>query len=115
MALNITQVHWNLHTPVAFLYLEFEDLFVILGIAALANVVGRLVHREVAGVPLNILFQYIVPFAAIPFLIAFKYGKPRRYLVDFLEWHAKPRIYCGIEPDSQHRDAYLKEDEAERR
>ena len=56
-----------------------------------------------------------MPFAAIPFLIAFKYGKRRRYSVDFLEWHTKPRIYCGVEPDSQHRDAYLKEDEAERR
>ncbi|MGA9038925.1 MAG: hypothetical protein WB421_00175, partial [Terriglobales bacterium] len=28
--------------------------------------------------------QYIVPILAIPLLIAFKYGKPRRYLFDFL-------------------------------
>jgi hypothetical protein len=50
---------------------------------------------------------------AIPLLIAFKYGKPRRYLFDCLEWHTKPRIYCGIERDSQQKVMYLKEDEPE--
>ena len=46
-------------------------------------------------------------------LIAFKYGKPRRYLFDFLEWPAKPRIYCGMERDSQQKLMYLTEDEPE--
>ena len=80
-ALNITHVHRNLHTRVTFLYLEFEDAFVILGLAVFTNVCGRFLHREVAGVPLNVLLQYIVPILAIPLLIAFKYGKPRRYRV----------------------------------
>jgi hypothetical protein len=111
--LNITHVHRNLHTRVTFLYLEFEDAFVILGIAALTNVLGRFLHREIAGVPLNVFLQYVVPILAIPLLIAFKYGKPRRYLFDFLEWHTKPRIYCGIERDSQQKVMYLKEDEPE--
>ena len=39
--LNITHVHRNLHTRVTFLYLGFEDAFVILGIAALTNILGR--------------------------------------------------------------------------
>ena len=111
--LNITHVHRNLHTRVTFLYLEFEDAFVILGIAAFTNVFGRFLRREIAGVPLNVFLQYIVPVLAIPLLIAFKYGKPRRYLYDFLEWHTKPRIYCGIEPDSQQHVVYLKEDQPE--
>ena len=33
--LNITHVHRNLHTRVTFLYLEFEDAFVILGIGGI--------------------------------------------------------------------------------
>ena len=90
--LNITHVHRNLHTRVTFLYLEFEDVFVILGIAALTNVFGRFLHREIGGIPLNVFLQYVVPVLAIPSLIAFKYGKPRRYLFDFIEWHTKPRI-----------------------
>ena len=109
MALDVTQVHRNLHTRVTIMYLEFEDIFVILGLAALTNVVARFVHRDVGGIPLNVLLQYVVPIAAIPLLMVFKYGKPRRYLFDFLEWHAKARIYCGIEPDSQQTTEYLEE------
>jgi hypothetical protein len=41
------------------------------------------------------------------------HGKPRRYLFDFLEWHTKPRIYCGMEWDSQQKAMYLKEDQPE--
>ena len=109
MALDITQVHRNLHTRVTIMYLEFEDIFVILGLAALTNILARFFQRDVGGIPLNTLLQYVVPIAAIPLLMAFKYGKPRRYLFDFLEWHAKPRIYCGMEPDSQQTAEYLEE------
>ena len=51
--LNITHVHRNLHTRVTFLYLEFEDVFVILGIAALTNVFGRFLHREIPNTGLS--------------------------------------------------------------
>ena len=44
------------------------------GLAVLTNLLARFIQRELAGIPLNILFQYIVPIAAIPLLIAFKYG-----------------------------------------
>ena len=113
MALDITQVHRNLHTRVTIMYLEFEDIFVILGLAALTNVLARFFQRDVGGIPLNVLLQYVVPIAAIPLLIVFKYGKPRRYLFDFLEWHAKPRIYCGMEPDSQQTTEYYLEEGGE--
>jgi hypothetical protein len=109
MALDITQVHRNLHTRVTIMYLEFEDIFVILGLAALTNVLARFFQRDVGGIPLNVLLQYVVPIAAIPLLMVFKYGKPRRYLFDFFEWHARPRIYCGVEPDSQQTTEYLEE------
>jgi len=111
MALDITQVHRNLHTKVTIMYLEFEDIFVILGLAAVTNVLARFFQRDLGGIPLNVLLQYVVPIAAIPLLMVFKYDKPRRYLFDFLEWHAKPRIYCGMEPDSQQPTEYLEEGE----
>ena len=38
----------------------------ILGIAAFTNVFGRFLHRELAGIPLNVILQYIVPLLAIP-------------------------------------------------
>jgi hypothetical protein len=110
MALNITQVHRNLAQRVTFLGLEFEDLFVVLGLAAFTNIFCRFVHREIFGIPMNVFMQYIVPLLAVPFLILFKYGKPRRYLLDFIAYHAKPKVYCGLEPDVEQRDEYLQAD-----
>ena len=41
MALEVTQVHRNLHQRVTWLYLEIEDMFLILGLGVLANFIGR--------------------------------------------------------------------------
>ena len=46
MALAVTPVPRNLATKVTFLYLEFEDLFVILGLAVVMNMFGRFLQRE---------------------------------------------------------------------
>lgn len=109
MSLNVTQVHRNLQQRVTFFYLEFEDLFLVLGLAAVTNILGRFLHREIFGVPLNVFLQYVAPVLAIPLLILFKYGKPRGYLVDAISYHARPRVYCGLEPDSQQQLEYFKE------
>ena len=101
MALNISPVHRNLHTRVSWFYLEFEDWFVVIGLAAVTNVFGRWIDRNIFGIPMNVFLQYIVPVLSVPFLMLFKYGKPRGYLKDLLAWHAKPRIYCGMEPDKR--------------
>jgi hypothetical protein len=60
---------------------------------------------------MNVFLQYIVPVLSVPFLMLFKYGKPGGYLKDFLAWHTKPRIYCGLEPDSGMKLDYFKEEE----
>ena len=108
MALNVTQVHRNLAQRVTFLGLEFEDLFVVLGLAAFTNIFGRFLGREMFGIPMNVFLQYVVPVLAVPFLILFKYGKPRRYLLDFVAYYSKPKVYCGLEPDSEQDVEYLK-------
>jgi hypothetical protein len=110
MALNVTQVHRNLAQRVTFLGLEFEDLFVVLGLAALTNIFGRFLDREMFGIPMNVFLQYVVPVLTVPFLILFKYGKPRRYLLDFVAYYSKPKVYCGLEPDAQQDVEYLRPD-----
>jgi hypothetical protein len=110
MPLHVTPVHRNLQQRVTFLYLEFEDLFVVLGLAALTNVLGRFLHREILGVPMNVFLQYAVPVLAVPLLILFKYGKPRGYLSDFFSHLAKPKVYCGLEPDSEQQLEYFREE-----
>ena len=108
MSLEVTPVHRNLHQRVTFFYLEFEDLFIVIGLAAVMNVAGRFLGRDLYGIPLNIVLQYVVPIVAVPVLMLFKYGKPRGYIRDLIAWHAKPHIYCGLEPDREFTQEYLK-------
>ena len=77
MAVTVTAVPRNLATKVTFLYMEFEDLFVILGLAVVMNMFGRFLQREMFGIPMNIFLQYVVPVLSIPALIVFKYGKAK--------------------------------------
>ena len=111
MALDVTAVNRNLRTRVTFLGLEFEDLFVVLGLAALMNVLSRFVSGEVGGIPLSVFAQYGVPLAAVPLLMIFKYGRPRGFLRDLAAWHTQPRAYCALARDRQIRLAYIEEAE----
>jgi hypothetical protein len=108
MALEVTPVHRNLHQRVTFFYLEFEDLFIVVALAAVMSIVGRFLDRELYGVPLNVVLQWGVPILAIPLLMVFKYGKPRGYIQDLLVRYTKPRIYCGLEGDRQLTKEFLK-------
>jgi hypothetical protein len=105
MPLDVTPVNRNLHTRVTFMMLEFEDLFVVLGLAALMNVVSRFVSG-----PMSAYLQYGVPLGVVPLLMAFKYGKPRGYLKDLLNWYTKPRAYCAIACDRHLQGSYVKEE-----
>ena len=114
MPLNVTPVHRNLAQRVTFLGLEFEDLFVVLGLAALTNIFGRFLDRVIFGIPMNVFLQYVVPVLAVPFLILFKYGKPRRYVLDLVAYHSKPKVWCGLEPDTEQNTKYLLAEEEAR-
>ena len=76
MSLDPTPVHRNLHTKVTFLGLEFEDLILVLALAALMNLLAHFVsgNAHVFGIPLNVFMEFVVPALAVPFLILFKYG-----------------------------------------
>ena len=110
MSLQITPVNRNLQTRVTFMFLELEDLFVVLGAAAVMNVVGHFVGGEVAGMPTSIVLQYGVPLLLVPLLMAFKYGKPRGYVGDLAAWYTKPHAYCALARDREIRSPYLREE-----
>jgi hypothetical protein len=88
------------------MYLEFEDLFVVLGAAAVMNFVGG----EIAGMPMNLVLEYGVPLLVVPVLMAFKYGKPRGYVRDLALWYVRPRVYCALSRDREIRSPYLREE-----
>ncbi len=109
MAITLTPVNRNLETKVTFCYLEFEDLFAVLLVAAVMNFASRIVHGTVGGIPASILVQYGVPLSIIPLLMVFKYGKPRGYAKDLVAWHLNPRRYCGAARDRNEKTRNIQE------
>ncbi len=101
MPLEVTPFYRNLRTRVTLLGLEAEDLFAILAMAVVANILGRFLNREMFGLPMNMIMQYMVPVLSIPALMLFKYGKQRGYLLDWAMFHCKPHVYSALERDSQ--------------
>ncbi len=111
MPLDVTPFYRNLRTRVTFLGLEAEDLFAIMAIAVVANILGRFLNREMLGLPMNMVLQYIVPLLSVPALMFFKYGKQRGYLFDWIMFHAKPHVYSGLERDRELTNEYIKPEE----
>jgi len=85
-----------------------EDLFAILALAVVANILGRFLHREMFGLPMNMVLQYVVPALSIPALMLFKYGKQRGYLQDWVLFHTKPHVYSALERDRELARGYLR-------
>jgi hypothetical protein len=113
MSLDLTPVHRNLHTKVTFLGLEFEDLILVLALAALMNLAAHFVsgNAHVLGMPLNIFMEFVVPALAVPFLILFKYGRPRGYLTDLVRSLLAPKAWCALERDSELTHGYVVDEE----
>ncbi len=113
MSLDLTPVHRNLHTKVTFLGLEFEDLIFVLALAAVMNLLAHFVGGEshIFGMPLNVFMEFIVPLLAVPFLMLFKYGKPRGYLLDLVRSYTAPKGWCALERDSQLVQPYIADEE----
>ena len=114
MSLDLTPVHRNLHTKVTFLGLEFEDLILVLVLAALMNLLAHFVSGKahVFGMPLNIFMEFVVPALAVPFLILFKYGRPRGYLTDLVRSFFAPKSWCALERDSELTQPYVVDEES---
>jgi hypothetical protein len=113
MSLDLTPVHRNLHTKITFLGLEFEDLILVLALAALMNLLAHFASdtSRIFGMPLNVFMEFVVPVLTIPFLILFKYRKPRGYLTDLVRSFFAPRAWCALERDSEFTQPYIAEEE----
>jgi hypothetical protein len=109
MALDVSHIYRNLRTRVTFFGLEAEDLFLILAVAVVMNILGRFLNREMFGLPINMVLQYFVPVLSVPALMLFKYGKQRGYLLDWVLFHTKPHVYSGLERDGELNREYLKD------
>ena len=113
MALRMSPVSRNLHARITFLSLEIEDILSLALLSAIAMLVGQFFFsdRYMFFLPMNWFLMLMVLVVGVPALMLFKYGKPRRYLLDLVFWHSKPRAYCASARDTQLTAKYLKEDE----
>ena len=109
MALDVTPIYRNLRTRVTFFGLEAEDLFAILAVAVVMNICGRFLNREMFGLPMNMVLQYLVPILSVPALMLFKYGKQRGYLLDWVLFQTKAHVYSALERDRELTREYIKD------
>ena len=112
MSLQSTPIYRNLRTRVTFMGLEYEDLVVVLLIAPISFFIGSFFDRELFGIPIKLVLEWGVLVFTVIFLMTFKYGKPRGFLIDWWRYHTKPHVYCGLEPDSKIVRPYISEEEA---
>ena len=56
--------------------------------------------------------EFVVPALAVPFLILFKYGRPRGYLTDLVHSFFSPKAWCALERDAELTRSYIVEEEA---
>ena len=98
--IGISLTHWGF---------ELFDLVLIVFAIIVLGFVGRFIHRNLFGVDLSMLLQFGLPIVGAVALRLFKYGKPRRYLLDLIDFHFRPTVYCALEPDRQQTTPYLKD------
>jgi len=111
MALRTSPISRNLRTNARFLGLEVEDLFVITGIAIFFLITGQFAFpkAQIMKIPLNWFLFLLTIVLGVPFLSAFKYGKPRGYLGDYIVWFIKPKSRDCLSRDTRMREPYLKD------
>jgi hypothetical protein len=111
MPLRTSPISRNLRTNARFLGLEVEDLFVISFIAIFFLIAGQFIFpkAQVMKIPLNWFLFLLTIVIGVPFLSAFKYGKPRGYMGDFVMWYIKPKRRDCLARDTKMTEPYLKE------
>lgn len=113
MALRVSPVSRNLALKITFMFLEIEDMLALGFACALSMIAGQFLFsdRYVFSIPMNWFLVIVVLGLGVPALMLFKYGKPRKYIVDLLAWYGKPHSYCAFARDAHLETNYLKEDQ----
>jgi hypothetical protein len=60
---------------------------------------------------MNWALMLLVLVIGLPSLTLFKYGKPRAYMADLIDWYVKPRAYAACQRDDEFPAPYVVEEE----
>lgn len=109
MPLRSSPISRNLRMNVKFLGLEVEDLFVIVFIGLFFLILGNFAfpRAQIMKIPANWFLFLLSIVVGVPFLSAFKYGKPRGYLLDYVMWYLSPRHRDCLSRDTKITVPYL--------
>ena len=109
MALEVTPIYRNLRTESPSSDWKPRTCLPSLRWRSSMNICGRFLNREMFGLPMNMVLQYLVPVLSIPALMLFKYGKQRGYIQDWVMFHVKPHVYSALERDRELNREYIKD------
>jgi hypothetical protein len=108
MALNKVRVQRNLHARIRWFVFEVEDLVLLSVLWVATELACSLFERTIFGMPAEVVLPWMVVLLAWGGLRVFKYGKPPAYLIDLIDFHRLPHIYCSSEPDPHPGRPYLR-------
>ena len=109
MPLRLKPVARSLSVRAEFFSLELEDWGFVIAWAILMRLFGDHIHRVFLGfLPVSTVMTYGSALVLIILIRWAKHGKPRGYLVAWIQHHFRPKAHCarfGAQPP------YLSEDE----
>lgn len=109
MPLRLKPVARSLSVRAEFFGLELEDWGFVIAWAIVMRLIGDHIHRVFLGfLPVSTVMTYGSALVLILMIRWAKHGKPRGYLVAWVQQHFRPKAHCarvGAQP------SYLIEDE----
>jgi hypothetical protein len=90
--------------------LDVEDLLAVGLVAVGALIIGQFIFprsMNMMGIPMNWFCFLVVVLIGVPGLMIFKYGKPRGYLMDYINWQKNPKQYDALAHDPDITGPYI--------
>lgn len=110
MPLRLKPVARSLSVRAEFFGLELEDWGLVIAWAILMRLIGDHIHRVFLGfLPVSTILSYGTSGVLVLLVRWAKHGKPRGYLVAWIQQHFRPKAHSARSSDSQF--SYLIEDE----
>jgi hypothetical protein len=110
MSLRLKPVARSLSVRAEFFGLELEDWGLVIAWAIIMRVIADQIHRVFLGfVPVSMLAAYGSSAVLVLLIRWAKHGKPRGYVIAWIQHRFRPRAHSARGNDSQ--PSYLIEDE----
>jgi hypothetical protein len=109
VAIEKIRVQRNLKAKMRWLAFEVDDL-ILLGLLWVGTeLASNFIHRTLFGLPAEAILPWMAVLLTYIGIRLFKYNRPPAYLLDLLDYHRLPRLWCACEPDPAPAKPYLRD------